>query len=154
MPLQIEACQERTITVIQLQGEAVDGDASRLRQLLGDQLEAGENKLILAVDGLGQIDTSCLSVLVDLQAQAEQGGGDIRLAGARSALLAHLATYGAEQKFAKFDNVDAAVTSFNGVDSRGVKHFDILEFVKEQEREDKAQADQDSLPEAASNRKS
>lgn len=154
MPLQIEARQERTITVIQLEGEAVDGDALRLRHLLEARLQTGEKSMILAVDGLVQMDSPSISVLIDMQAQVEQAGGDIRLAGARLPLLTQLAECGVEQKFPKFDNVDSALTSFDGLDSRGVKHFDILEFVKEQEREDEqhasSQASETDGPAAAS----
>ncbi len=150
MPLQIEARQERSITVIQLQGDAADGDASRLQGSLTGHLAADENKLVLEVSGLGQVDTPSILVLLDMQAGAEQTGGDLRLAGAGVSLLARLAVSEAEQKFAKFDTVDAALTSFDGIDSRGVKHFDILEFVKEQEREEKAQYPPEPAPQPAS----
>ena len=138
MPLQIEARQERTITVIQLRGEVVDGDALRLRRMLQSRLQQGENKLILDVSDLGQVDSSSVATLVEMHRKAEESGGDVRLSGAGASLLAQLAESGAEQKFAKFDDVPAALTSYDNVDSRGVKHFDILEFVKDQEREEQA----------------
>ena len=141
MPLQIEARQERTITVIQLRGESLGGDELLLRRALESRIQEGESKLILDVSDLGQIDASSVATLREMHKLAEEAGGDVRLAGAGIALLTQLALSGAEGEFAKFDDVSAAVTSFDGVDSRGVKHFDILEFVKEQASEDAAGRD-------------
>ena len=139
MPLHIDMRKERSITVIRATGSIYHKDgASDLRVQLIQCLGEGESRLLLEAHGVTGIDEAGVDTLCTSQSEAKQAGGDLKIAGARYPFLAAVALYATESLFPYYPASEDALASFADASGDGppsVKHFDILEFVKEQEAE-------------------
>lgn len=139
MPLHLEARQERRITQLRIIGSIFSNDgADELRNSLIDLLESGQVALILDMNDVDGLDRAGVEVLKLAREQAVAQGGDVKLAAPHYRIQAVLALNDASLLFPFFADVDHAQQSFEGFLTdpvTGVRHFDILEFVKEQEKE-------------------
>ncbi len=144
MPLQIDMRKERSITVIRVVGSIFHNDgAVELRQCLVQRVEEGEFNLLLEVHAVNGMDQAGVDALSQSQIEAKEAGGDIKISGARYWFLATMALYLSRDTFPYYGASEDAFASFdaaNGTGPRGVRHFDILEFVKEQEAEEQKNA--------------
>ncbi|HZQ52170.1 MAG TPA: STAS domain-containing protein [Bryobacteraceae bacterium] len=137
MSLDLERQQTEGIVILRLRGRLVAGDeAIEFRRLLTEQIEQGNNKAILDLRAVDYIDSTGLGNLVATHSAFEKAGGALKLLNLskRSAellILTKLTTV-----FEMYDDEQAAVNSF--FPGREVQHFDILEFVKSEERKEKA----------------
>jgi len=68
--------------VLRLQGRFDAASAPEIKQLLKDQVGAGNTRIVLEISGVDFMDSSGLSVIVTCQRLAQSRGGDLRIAGA------------------------------------------------------------------------
>src|SRR5579884_1433408 len=133
MSLDLERQQTEGIVILRLRGRLVAGEeAIEFRQSLAHEIEQGNTKAILGLAAVDYIDSTGLGNLVAAHSAFEKAGGALKLLNLskRSAellILTKLTTV-----FEMYDDEQAAVNSF--FPGREVRHFDILEFVKSEEK--------------------
>lgn len=134
MPLDIREREEEGISVLDLKGRIIAGpDAGDLRRVITLLIERQVVNVIFNLKEVDYIDSTGLGTLVIAHSSFEKAGGAVKLLhvskrAAELMILTKLSTV-----FVMFDDEQAAVDSF--FPDRDVPKFDILEFVKTQERQ-------------------
>jgi anti-sigma B factor antagonist len=134
MALVIHEREVEGILILDLQGRLVAGEAAGALRERGNQAAKAENRnMVLNMRGVDYIDSSGLGTLVAAHSTLGKAGGGMALMNLskRSAellILTKLATV-----FRIFDDEKAAVDSF--FPNREVRRFDILDFVKNADKE-------------------
>ena len=134
MALVIHEREVEGILILDLQGRLVAGDAAGALRERGNQAAKAEGRnMVLNMRGVDYIDSSGLGTLVAAHSTLSKAGGAMALMnlskrGAELLILTKLATV-----FRIFDDEKAAVDSF--FPNREVRRFDILDFVKNADKE-------------------
>jgi anti-sigma B factor antagonist len=134
MALVIHEREVEGILILDLQGRLVAGEAAGALRERGNQAAKTESRnVVLNMQGIDYIDSSGLGTLVAAHSTLGKAGGGMALMNLskRSAellILTKLATV-----FRIFDDEKAAVDSF--FPNREVRRFDILDFVKNADKE-------------------
>ena len=112
--LQISRQDHGKVTVLTLSGEIRmnDGDLA-LGRYLDDVLSTGGRSVVIDLANVGYIDSSGVGRLVAEAKRMRQHGGAIRLAGLTPRSRQLLATLNLTPLFETFDDVEAAVRSFD-----------------------------------------
>jgi anti-sigma B factor antagonist len=104
---------EKGVAILELDGKLVHGSGDiRLRGELVDQLDEGQNKILISLEKVKQIDSSGLGELIRCQATATAREAEIKL------LKVNLKTYKLLTMtrligvFDMFDDEDKAIASF------------------------------------------
>lgn len=133
MPLEVAQREIENILILDLHGRLILGpDATDLRSTVVSVSSQGKNNVIVNLKDVDYIDSTGLGTLVIAHSTFEKAGGAMKLLhlSKRSAellILTKLSTV-----FELFDDEQAAINSF--FPGREVRRFDILEFVKSQEK--------------------
>ncbi|MBZ5608600.1 MAG: STAS domain-containing protein [Acidobacteriia bacterium] len=136
MPLEIQQREKEGIVLLDLKGRLVLGPEDVLmRQHLQSLLDGGSKNVILDVRAAPDIDTAGFGSLVLFAEKFREAGGRLAIieqsmASSLLRLAAALDTYTDEQ---------AAINSF--FPDRAVPHYDILEFVEEEEQRQHSDSD-------------
>lgn len=150
MPLQIRFDETDGITILRPMGRLVFGEeASALQDAVETLLSDDKKKLIISLKDVPFIDSTGLGVLVVSHSASQKANATICLLHLSKRHMELLILAKLNGLFQIFDDETAAVDSF--FPEREVKHFDILEFVKSQEKESDKTAS--VLPEPNSNSK-
>lgn len=129
MALDIQTREKEGITILDLKGRLVVGDASQLREKVSEVAAGGKTNVILNLAGVDYIDSTGLGTMVICFTSLQKAGGALKLYNLNRRniellLLTKLSTiielFGAEQE---------AINSF--FPEREIKHFDILSFVQQ-----------------------
>jgi anti-sigma B factor antagonist len=134
MALVIHEREVEGILILDLQGRLVAGEAAGALRERGNLAAKAESRnMVLNMQGVDYIDSSGLGTLVAAHSTLGKAGGGMALMNLskRSAellILTKLATV-----FRIFDDEKAAVDSF--FPNREVRRFDILDFVKNADKE-------------------
>jgi anti-sigma B factor antagonist len=134
MALVIHEREVEGILILDLQGRLVAGEAAGALRERGNQAAGAESRnMVLNMQGVDYIDSSGLGTLVAAHSTVGRAGGGMALMNLskRSAellILTKLATV-----FRIFEDEKAAVDSF--FPNRAVRRFDILDFVKNADKE-------------------
>ncbi|HTU45687.1 MAG TPA: STAS domain-containing protein [Bryobacteraceae bacterium] len=133
MPLEVAQREIENILILDLHGRLILGpDATDLRGTVVSVSSQGKNNVIVNLKDVDYIDSTGLGTLVIAHSTFEKAGGAMKLLhlSKRSAellILTKLSTV-----FELFDDEQAAINSF--FPGREVRRFDILEFVKSQDK--------------------
>jgi len=133
MPLEVAQREIENILILDLHGRLILGpDVTDLRRTVASLSSQGKNNVIVNLKEVDYIDSSGLGTLVIAHSTFQKAGGAMKLLhlSKRSAellILTKLSTV-----FEMFDDEQAAINSF--FPGREVRRFDILEFVKSQEK--------------------
>jgi anti-sigma B factor antagonist len=133
MNLEIEQREKEGIFILDLKGRLVLGrEDLALRQKLQSLLDAGRHNVILNLKDVSNIDTTGLGTLVSWALRFRESGGKLVLLnlGESQARLPDMLKLNAA--FETYQDENAAVNSF--FPERAFQHYDILDFVEEQER--------------------
>ena len=68
------------VCVVEVEGQLIVGNRQELKQLVLDELERGERRILIDFRHTGYIDSSGLGVLVSLSKKIREVGGALRLA--------------------------------------------------------------------------
>jgi anti-sigma B factor antagonist len=132
MSLEIEQRDTQGIVALHLKGRLILGDEDlTLRQRLTDLLESGHHNVILNVKELSDIDTAALGTLVLFAVRFREAGGKLVLLYLHEAHAKLPDMLKLNAAFETYEDEVAAVNSF--FPERAVNHYDILDFVEEQE---------------------
>lgn len=129
MALDIQRREKEGISILDLKGRLVVGDASLLREKVNEEAASGKTNVILNLADVDYIDSTGLGTMVICYTSLQKAGGALKLYNLNRRniellLLTKLSTiielFGAEQE---------AINSF--FPEREIKHFDILNFVQQ-----------------------
>lgn len=80
MPLEIAKTKTESIICLNLQGTLeIGSDVQRLTDMVKTHLEAGENQILLDLGGVRYIDSTGISVLIQIYSAARDTGGAMKL---------------------------------------------------------------------------
>ena len=133
MNLEIEQREKEGIFILDLKGRLVLGSEDlALRQRLQSLLDAGRHNVILNLKDVSNIDTTGLGTLVSWALKFRESGGKLVLLNLGESQARLPDTLKLNAVFETYQDEAAAVNSF--FPERAIQHYDILDFVEEQER--------------------
>ncbi len=134
MKLEIAQRENEGILILSLKGRLVLGPEDlALRQRMQSLLDAGQHNVIVDLKAISDIDSTGLGTLVSCALRSHDSGGKLVLLhlseskGSLPDILKLNAVFETYQ-----EEVDAVNSFFP---DRAIQHYDILDFVEEQERE-------------------
>lgn len=134
MPLEIRQREREGITILDLDGRITAGEeAGALRDRLRSLASAGRINIVLNLAKVEYIDSTGLGALVVAYTSLRKAGGILKLLNATRRNVELLVFTKLTTVFDIYNDEQSAVNSF--FPDREIKHFDILQFVKEQAEE-------------------
>jgi len=133
MDLQLHQREKEGIRILDLRGHLTIGDSeASLRAAIVALAEAGAVNIILNLAGVTEIDDDGLGALVSCYARIARSGGALKLLNLNPHHSSLMVLTKLDAVFEVFTDEHAAVDSF--FPDRAVRHYDVLEFVQEQEK--------------------
>jgi anti-sigma B factor antagonist len=117
--LQISSRECRDVTVLDLIGRSTinGGESELLSKHLRDLTASGTRKLLLNLVNLSQIDSSGVSVIVEMSVALKRSGGELKLLSPRDRVLNVLTVFRLIDVIPCFDDETEALNSFQPRDS-------------------------------------
>jgi anti-sigma B factor antagonist len=132
MDLQLSQREKEGICILDLDGSLTIGDSEMiLRTAIVRLAEAKTVNIILNLAGVTEIDEDGLSALVFCYARIVRSGGALKLVNLRADLRLMIVTK-LDTVFEVFAGEQDAINSF--FPDRAVRHYDILQWVRGQEK--------------------
>lgn len=133
MSIQLHQREKEGIRILDLRGHLTIGDSeASLRAAIVALAEAGAVNIILNLADVTEIDDDGLGTLVFCYARILRSGGALRLLNLNPHHVSLMVLTKLDAVFEVFTDEQAAVDSF--FPDRAVRHYDVLEFVQEQEK--------------------
>jgi anti-sigma B factor antagonist len=129
MGLDIQSHEKEGITILDLKGRLVVGDASLLREKVNEEVAGGHNHIVLNLKDVDYIDSTGLGTMVICFTSLQKGGGGMKLVHLNRRNIELLLLTKLSTVFQIFGDEQEAVNSF--FPEREIKHFDILSFVQQ-----------------------
>jgi anti-sigma B factor antagonist len=134
MSLEIQQREKEGIVILDISGPLTVGEAaSTLRERLRQVMAAGQQNVILNLQGVDYIDSTGLGAMVICFTSLRKAGGKLVLLRLIRRHVELLVLTKLSTVFEIFDDEQDAVNSF--FPNREIKRFDILSFIEQQERE-------------------
>ena len=135
MKLEIEQREKEGIPILDLKGHLVQGEEDQLLRLkLTSLMDAGQNRVLLNLKQVTEIDSTGLGTLNSFAARLQAAGGLLALLNFSEAHMKTALVLELDTEFKIFRDEQEAVNSF--FPDRAGHPYDILEFVEEQEHHD------------------
>ena len=133
MDLEIQQRDKENITILDLKGRLVAGEgAAALRETMRNVSAAGIKNLILNLKDVEYIDSTGLGTMVICFTSTKKDGGMVKLLNLNRRNVELLVLTKLTTVFELFNDEQDAINSF--FPTREIKKFDILEFLKQQEK--------------------
>ena len=133
MDLQLHQRENEGIRILDLRGHLIIGDSeATLRTAMVALAEAGAVNGLLNFAGVSEIDDDGLGALVFSHARIVRSGGALKLLNLIPLHLSLMVLTKLDTVFEVFTDEQEAVNSF--FPDREVRHYDVLDFVQEQEK--------------------
>jgi anti-sigma B factor antagonist len=133
MDLQLHQREKEGIRILDLRGHLIIGDSeATLRTAMVALAEAGAVNVLLNFAGVTEIDDDGLGALVFCHARIARSGGALKLLNLSPLHLSLMVLTKLDTVFEVFTDEQEAVNSF--FPDRKVRHYDVLDFVQEQEK--------------------
>ena len=118
MGLQISSRECRDVTILDLIGSSTinGGESELLSTHLRDLTAGGRSKLLLNLVNLSRIDSSCVSIIVEMSVSLKRGGGELKLLSPRGRVLDVLTVFRLIEVIPCFDDETEALESFQARD--------------------------------------
>jgi len=114
MGLQISIRECNDVTILDLWGRSTIDDGES--ELLSEQLRAltakGKRRLLLNLENLSKVDSSGISVIVEMYVSLEHQGGELKLLSPRGRVLEVLTVFRLLDAIPSFEEETQAVASF------------------------------------------
>lgn len=121
MKLSVSMTERDDVVIVTVAGEVDVYTAPQLRSALEERLAAGQNKIVVDLQGVAFIDSTGLGVLVGQLKALRRVEGTMRIVCADERILRLLAITGLDQILPLHDSVDAALAAVDdGVADSGV----------------------------------
>ena len=135
MSLGIVQREREGIVILDLEGRLIVGEpVADLRERIVRMSEAGTKNIVLNMAKVDYIDSTGLGGMVICFTTLRKNGGALRLLNLTRRNIELLVLTKLTTVFEVFDNEQDAINSF--FPSREIRKFDILEFVRQQEKSD------------------
>lgn len=114
MGLQISVRENGDVSIVDLLGRSTigGGESVLLSNRLRDLVAAGKNKLLLNLMDLSQIDSSGVSIIVEMYISLKRIGGELKLLSPRGRVLDVLRVFRLLEVVPSFEDETNALTSF------------------------------------------
>lgn len=133
MSIQLHQREKEGIRILDLRGHLTIGDSeASLRAAIVALAEAGAVNIILNLADVTEIDDDGLGTLVFCYARIVRSGGALKLLNLNPHHVSLMVLTKLDAVFEVFTDEQAAMDSF--FPDRAVRHYDVLEFVQEQEK--------------------
>jgi anti-sigma B factor antagonist len=129
MALDIQRHEKENISILDLKGRLVVGDASLLREKVTEEVARGSIQIILNLKDVDYIDSTGLGTMVICFTTLQKAGGNLKLVHLNRRNIELLLLTKLSTVFQIFGEEQEAVNSF--FPERAIKHFDILSFVQQ-----------------------
>ncbi len=130
--LDLSRREREGINIIDMKGRLVAGEpCGEVRETLTTLNKTSQNKIILNMKELDYIDSTGLGTLVMCHTTLEKSGGALKLASLNKRNLELIVLTKLGTVFELYNDEQDAVNSF--FPDRDIKHFDILNFVQNQQ---------------------
>ncbi len=134
MSLEITTSEREGIEVVRLHGRLTVSEAGVVREKVSELLAAQKVNMIFDLAKVDYIDSTGLGALVICFTSVKKAGGALKLFNLNKRNVELLALTKLHTIFEVFAEEQDAINSF--FPNREIKHFDILQFVKEQQQEE------------------
>ena len=114
MKLSVSTTERDDVVIVTVAGEVDVYTAPQLRSALEERLAAGQNKIVVDLQGVAFIDSTGLGVLVGQLKALRKVDGSLRIVCSDERILRLLAITGLDQILPLHDSVDAALTAVDG----------------------------------------
>lgn len=136
MSLEIQSHEKEGITILDLKGRLVVGEACTLmRERINAEIAKGNRQLILNLQQVDYIDSTGLGSMVICYTSLQKQGGSLKLVHLNRRNLELMLLTKLSTIFQIFGDEQEAVNSF--FPEREIKHFDILSFIQQQKEAEK-----------------
>ena len=140
MDLEIQQREREGIRILDLRGRLAIGESEALlREIVLALAKTGDRKVILNFADVKEIDEPGLDALAFCSSVLQGSGGALKLLNLKRVHINLIVLMGLEAAFDVFVEEQDAVNSF--FPERAVRHFDILEFVKEHRKNSSCKSD-------------
>ena len=114
MGLQISIRQYGDVNILDLVGRSTvdSGESESLSKYLRDLIATGKRKLLLNLANLSRIDSSGVSIIVEMYVSLKRSGGELKLLSPRGRVLDVLRVFRLLEVIPIFENEIAALESF------------------------------------------
>ena len=133
MALDIQRREKEGITILDLKGRLVVGDANLLREKVSEEAAGGKINIALNLAGVDYIDSTGLGTMVICFTSLQKANGALKLYNLNRRNIELLLLTKLSTVFHIFGEEQEAINSF--FPEREIKHFDILSFVQQQKTE-------------------
>jgi anti-sigma B factor antagonist len=133
MSLEIEQREKEGIQIFDFSGRLTVGEVSSVRDRLRGSLAAGAIRFLFNLRDVDYIDSTGLGALVMCYTAVEKAGGALKLLNLNRRNVELLVLTKLTTVFEIFNDEQDGVNSF--FPNREIRHFDILEFVRQQREE-------------------
>ncbi|SRR5712691_1023227 len=133
MSFEITETEREGIVILALKGRLTVGEASTVREKVSAVVAGGRVNIILDLAHCDYIDSTGLGSMVICYTTLKKAGGALKLVNLNKRNIELLLLTKLSTIFEIFGDEQDAVNSF--FPDRGIRHFDILSFVQEQQKE-------------------
>jgi anti-sigma B factor antagonist len=134
MSLELTSTEREGVTIVSMKGRLTVGEASAPREKVNELVAAGKVNIIFDLSGVDYIDSTGLGSLVICFTSIKKAGGALKLLKLNKRNIELLVLTKLHTIFEVFSEEQDAVNSF--FPDREIKHFDILDFVREHQDKD------------------
>jgi anti-sigma B factor antagonist len=134
MSLEITSKEREGVTIVSMKGRLTVGEASAPREKVTELVAAGKVNIIFDLAGVDYIDSTGLGSLVICFTSIKKAGGALKLLNLNKRNIELLVLTKLHTIFEVFSDEQDAVNSF--FPDREIKHFDILDFVRDHQEKD------------------
>jgi len=134
MSLDIHTTEREGIVIVVLKGRLTVGEVTALREKVNEQLAAAKVNIIFDLGAVDYIDSTGLGSMVICYTSVKKSGGALKLFALNKRNIELLVLTKLHTIFEVFGDEQDAINSF--FPNREIKHFDILTFVREHQKED------------------
>ena len=131
MPLEIAESVREDVVILTLKGRLTLGESNLVREKIAALSAAGKHNVVVDLGGVDYIDSTGLGILVICFTSLKKQGGALKLVNPNKRNVELLLLTKLHTVFEVFNEDQDAVNSF--FPDRQIKHFDILNFVQQQE---------------------
>ena len=110
--LSIETDDTQSVSVMKVIGRVDSDSAPEFDNALSKLLNGGRNKVILNLQGVEFLSSAGLRAMVKALKDAQNSGGDVRLASVSEPIEVILRTVGMMQMFKMYPTIEAAAAGF------------------------------------------
>ncbi len=136
MSLEIQKREVEGVSIFDMKGRLTVGEASKPREALTEELSAGGRQVIFNLKDVEYIDSTGLGAMVICFTAVQKAGGALKLENLNKRNVELLVLTKLHTIFEVFSDEQDAINSF--FPNREIKRFDILSFVKQQQKEEES----------------